>query len=75
MEVKTRRTLDFGLPNEAVNRAKQELIARGALAWLKLLDHPDILFRFDIAEVVFEGRTPRVNVIQNAFVLPAPYIY
>jgi putative endonuclease len=75
VEVKTRRTLDFGQPNEAVDRAKQELIARGALAWLKLLGHPDILFRFDIAEVVFEGRTPRVNVIQNAFVLPAPYIY
>jgi putative endonuclease len=75
VEVKTRRTLDFGLPNEAVNRAKQELIARGAMYWLKLLDHPDILFRFDIVEVVFESRTPRVNVIQNAFVLPAPYIY
>jgi putative endonuclease len=75
IEVKTRRSLDFGQPNEAVDRAKQALIARGAMAWLKLLDHPDILFRFDIAEVVFEGRKPQVNVIQNAFVLPAPYIY
>jgi putative endonuclease len=75
VEVKTRRTLEFGEPNEAVDRAKQALIARGALAWLKLLGHPDILFRFDIAEVVFEGREPRVNVIQNAFVLPEPYIY
>lgn len=75
LEVKTRRTLDFGQPNEAVDRAKQQLIARGALAWLKLLDHPDILFRFDIAEVIFEGREPLVNVIQNAFVLPAPYRY
>ena len=75
VEVKTRRTLDFGQPNEAVDRAKQALIARGALAWLRLLGHPDVRFRFDIAEVVFEGRRPRVNVIKNAFVLPEPYRY
>jgi putative endonuclease len=75
VEVKTRRTLAFGHPNEAVNASKQHLIAKGALAWLRLLDNPDVLFRFDIAEVVFEGAEPRVNVIQNAFTLPSPYLY
>src|SRR4051812_20362617 len=75
VEVKTRRSLDFGQPNEAVNKDKQKLIARGALAWLRLLDNPDVRFRFDIAEVVFEGRKATVNVIENAFALPEPYIY
>ena len=75
LEVKTRRSLDYGHPADAVNADKQRLIAKGALAWLRLLDHPDVLFRFDIAEVVFEGRQPRVNVIQNAFTLPEPYRY
>jgi putative endonuclease len=75
VEVKTRRGTDFGDPHEAVNRNKEKLIARGALAWLRLLDNPDILFRFDIAEVVFEGSDAKVNIITNAFVLPEPYIY
>ena len=39
-------------PAEAVTSSKQHLIARGALAWLRLLGNPpDILFRFDVAEV------------------------
>ena len=75
IEVKTRRSLAYGQPNEAVNATKQHLIAKGALAWLRLLDNPDVLFRFDIVEVVFEGREPKVNVIENAFQLPEPYIY
>ncbi len=75
VEVKTRRSIAFGSPAEAVNREKQQLIARGALAWLRLLDHPDIVFRFDIVEIVFEGETPRFNLIQNAFQLPEPYRY
>ena len=75
VEVKTRRSEDFGRPGEAVNRDKQKLIARGAMAWLRMLDFPDIRFRFDIAEVVVEGESHRVNVIQNAFSLPEWYRY
>ncbi|MCX6976077.1 MAG: YraN family protein, partial [Verrucomicrobia bacterium] len=65
-EVKTRRSLEYGAPSEAVNREKQRLISRGALAWLRLLDHPDIYFRFDIVEVVFEHEEPTFNLIKNA---------
>ena len=74
-EVKTRRSLEYGAPSEAVNREKQRLISRGALAWLRLLDHPDIYFRFDIVEVVFEHEEPTFNLIKNAFTLPSPYLY
>ena len=75
VEVKTRRGLGYGAPAEAVTRAKQKLIARGALAWLRLLDHPDILIRFDIVEIVIERDRPVFNVIKDAFQLPEPYRY
>ncbi|RYD74609.1 MAG: YraN family protein, partial [Verrucomicrobiaceae bacterium] len=52
VEVKTRSGTDFGMPADAVNKDKQRLIIRGALSWLRLLDRPDIHFRFDIVEVL-----------------------
>src|SRR5437016_4985414 len=52
VEVKTRAAEDFGRPFFAVDRAKQKRISRGALVWLRMLDNPDILFRFDVVEVI-----------------------
>jgi putative endonuclease len=76
VEVKTRTRQDFGRPVEAVNREKQNRIARGGLAWLRLLDDPDILFRFDVVEVIIaDGEEPRLELLENAFSLPKPYIY
>jgi hypothetical protein len=41
-----------------------------------LLDNPDILFRFDVVEVLIpDDAKPRLELIQNAFQLPKPYIY
>ena len=76
VEVKSRTREDFGRPLDAVDRNKQKRISRGGLAWLRLLDDPDILFRFDVVEVIIaEGKQPRVELIRNAFALPEPYIY
>lgn len=75
VEVKTRSSADHGAPSEAVNREKQHLISRGALAWLRMLDNPDLLFRFDIVEIVMHERHPEINLIQDAFPLSTPYIY
>lgn len=72
IEVKTRTSTAFGRPADAVGPEKQRLIQRGALDWLRLLGHPRIKFRFDIAEVVLtEGELPQVHLIENAFQLPA----
>jgi len=61
---------------EAVNPGKQRRISLGALAWLRLLGNPDILFRFDIVEVILApGRPPRVELVRDAFHLSDPYIY
>src|SRR3977135_1944734 len=76
VEVKTRTGEDFGRPFEAIDRDQRKRISRGGLAWLRLLDDPDILFRFDVVEVIIaEGTPPRLELIQNAFSLPEPYIY
>ena len=76
VEVKTRTREDFGRPLDAVNRDKRHRISRGGLAWLRLLDDPDILFRFDVVEVILaQGSEPRLEILRNAFSLPKPYIY
>src|ERR1700681_358117 len=76
VEVKTRAREDFGRPFDAVDRDKKKRISRGGLAWLRLLDNPDILFRFDVVEVIIaEGAEPRLELLRNAFALSEPYIY
>src|SRR5437763_14234708 len=52
VEVKTRGSEEFGRPFEAVRGDQQRRIARGALAWLRLLDNPEVLFRFAVVEVI-----------------------
>ncbi|MDD5349773.1 MAG: YraN family protein [Chthoniobacteraceae bacterium] len=73
VEVKTRTSDAFGAPAEAVTPSKQRLIARGALAWLRLLGNPDIYYRFDIVEIRVTGKKTEAGVIRNAFTLPEPY--
>ena len=76
VEVKTRRSEDFGRPFETIRREQQRRISRGALAWLRMLDNPDILFRFDVVEVLMPDRgKPRIEVIRNAYQLSEPYVY
>lgn len=76
VEVKTRATEDLGRPADAVDYEKQRLVARGAMAWLRLLNFPDIRFRFDIVEVLAANREkPAITLIRNAFPLPDYYVY
>ena len=76
VEVKTRRNEDFGRPIETIKADQRDRIAKGALAWLRMLDNPDILFRFDVVEVLLdETAEPRLELIKDAFSLPKPYLY
>jgi putative endonuclease len=77
VEVKTRTREDFGRPLEAVRRDKQRRLSLGALAWLRLLGNPEVLFRFDVVEVVIapDAAPIRVELVRNAFQLAEPYIY
>ena len=73
-EVKTRRSEELGRPLDAVDRKKQELIRRGALYWLRLLEMPDLTFRFDVIEVLATDPV-EIRVIESAFTLPDPLRY
>ena len=74
VEVKTRTTEEFGRPFDAVDRKKRRLILHGAMTWLKMLDMPDITFRFDVVEVVMT-EPPDIRHIEKAFRLPENYSY
>jgi putative endonuclease len=68
VEVKTRQERTKIRPLDAVNKAKQILIERGANAWLKRLGTRDLPWRFDVIEVyVEEGAKPRINQVRDAF--------
>ena len=78
VEVKTRKSMEFGAPSEAVDREKQRHMSRVALDYLRLLNNPRIHFRFDIVEVIVredERKPADVRLIQNAFDLSEPFIY
>ena len=76
VEVKTRATEEQGRPSEAVDYKKQSQVAKGAMSWLRLLNYPDIHFRFDIVEITASDRQhPEINLIRNAFPLPDEYVY
>lgn len=68
IEVKTRTRRGYGRPLEAVDLAKQELIERGANAWLRLLGTRNLVWRFDVVEVILsEQEKPDLCLINNAF--------
>lgn len=73
-EVKTRRSEELGRPLDAVDREKQRLIRQGAIHWLRLLEMPDITFRFDVIEVLATDPV-EIRVIESAFTLPDPIRY
>ncbi len=62
-EVKTRSSDAFGLPSEAVGRAKQQRIRLLAARWLDESPSPAAEIRFDVASVLAD----EIEVIQAAF--------
>lgn len=68
VEVKARTPSTYGLPEEAVNRRKQQRIARAALLYLsRLKEEPPA--RFDIISVHMLGPKAEIEHIENAFTL------
>lgn len=68
VEVKTRRSVSHGRPEEAVDQAKQQRIARSALAWLKRKGWLERRIRFDVVSVVWsESQTPEITHYKHAF--------
>lgn len=76
IEVKSRSSESWVRPAQAVGRAKQVMLSDTALAYLDELGRPQVAFRFDIVEVLFEGRRVReVRHITDAFPLAPGRMY
>jgi putative endonuclease len=75
VEVKTRRTENYGRPVEAVNRDKRRALSRAAHRYLQRLRAKPPYFRFDVVEVVgAEGDpNPIVRHLENVFTLSRQY--
>jgi putative endonuclease len=75
IEVKTRISDSFGLPKEAVSKSKQRQIAKAALMFLKQKSLFDKKARFDVVSIMYQNRSPVIDLIKNAFELNEPFSY
>jgi len=75
VEVKTRKTEQFGRPISAVDRGKRRALGRAALRYLHRIKNKPAQIRFDVVEVVGSpgDEHPIVRHIENAFSLGAGY--
>ena len=71
VEVKTRKSTDFGGPVSAVNWRKQRELSRSAKVWISRFQQPGDTFRFDVIGIILEAEKVRVQHIANAFLLPS----
>ncbi len=70
VEVKTRRTMEYGVPQLALTPFKQRQISKAALTWLLKHRQPDSPARFDVIAIVLESDvTYRIEHIRDAFEL------
>jgi putative endonuclease len=69
VEVKSRRSRQFGNPKAAVTPQKQRKISMVALQYLKATRRNNASARFDVAAVTVTRDKPRVEIIKNAFEL------
>jgi putative endonuclease len=68
VEVKYRRSRDFGLPQDSVVRRKQRRIRNAAVIWLKRRHLPmDSEIHFDVLAITELRNKRRIEYIQDAF--------
>jgi len=75
VEVKTRRSENFGVPEEAVHGFKQRQISKAALMFLKENRLLEEKARFDVVSVRYADERPEIKLIKNAFELESRYSY
>jgi len=69
IEVRSRRGTEFGLPQETVDRAKQQRLKKLAGAYLQRNSDWERTCRFDVVGIVFDekGELKEVELLRNAF--------
>jgi putative endonuclease len=72
VEVKARRSLEYGHPKWALTPAKRRKLSMAALVYLKSRKATQSKARFDVVTVVHTQGLPLIEVIANAFELAYP---
>lgn len=75
VEVKTRSSDRFGLPQEALSDFKQRQIAKTALSFLKENKLLDKKARFDVIAITLQEDSPKIDLIRDAFELDSKFTY
>jgi putative endonuclease len=70
VEVKARKSADFGGPLGAVNWRKQRELCRSAWIWIARFGKSSDYYRFDVIGVLFDPNRVRVQHVENAFFVP-----
>lgn len=66
VEVKTRSSIGFGLPEDFVNETKHSLMSQAADAYIEIMGHEGEV-RFDIIAILFNKNTHTIKHIEDAF--------
>jgi putative endonuclease len=70
VEIKTRRHHGLGLPEEAVDAAKQKKLVRLAQYYLKEKNREDARVSFDVLSVTWrDGEEPEFRLLMDAFMV------
>jgi putative endonuclease len=67
VEVKTRASAEFGLPEEAVDQAKRDHLVRTAARYAREAEVPFHEVRFDIVSVLLDSHRSSMEHIRGAF--------
>jgi putative endonuclease len=67
VEVKGRRGLGFGLPEDSVTAEKQRRIFRAAEAWLSRRKRESARCRFDVVSILDGSEGRKVELLRDAF--------
>jgi putative endonuclease len=69
VEVRTRSSIEFGLPQETIQAKKRKRLATAALWYLQKNRLGDAECRFDVVAVVKENENakPQIEIIKDAF--------
>ena len=66
VEVKTRRSTAYGVPAEAVTRAKQRHLIAAAQEYLAQHDALDRSWRIDVVSILLRDGAPEIEIIRHA---------
>ena len=68
IEVRTKKSLEFGSPEESITAVKRERMRNAALRYRQTRDNLPLLWRIDVVAVELDqrGKPSRIELIENA---------